>query len=61
MALKVDVALNKIELYDPKLKVEIIKTKSFKEDFDFDVNDCIVIKQEIVGDSIRLTVAYFNI
>lgn len=61
MALRVEDALNKLKDENNTFSIEIIKTKSFKEKKEFDVNECYVIKQELVDDILKLTVAYFDI
>ncbi len=60
MALRVDVAKKRISEFDSNLIVEIIRTKSFKEKNDFIDDACFVIKQEIIGNTIKLTVSYFD-
>ncbi len=60
MAIGVKEARRRINAYDKELKVVIETTQSFKEDLTFDIEDCVVIKQELLEDTIVLTVAYFD-
>ncbi len=60
MALRVDEAKRRIREFDSNLNIEIICTKSFKEKNDYTDDACFVIKQELLKNTIKLTVAYFD-